>query len=280
MKSFARVSLAVLVGLAVLSPASAHAAADQTPPKLTLERFPHYKAGSTMYTDWYTADPGFVEIEEWGVDYQFKWTVSDPSGICSQRITEQGYETLGGPSDPVLGDNTETFTVAASARSYSYSEDGADWERNGDRFVVRSTDCAGNTATSTITTTMFGIAEDRSGQVAYVGTWKTSNFAGFSGGTTHSTSVAGNSASFTVAGPGPVGLVMEKAADRGKADVYVDGIKKATIDTHATKTAHCQVVWQAMLGAGSHTIKIVNLATAGHPRIDLDAALIPSGEYY
>src|SRR5947209_5282302 len=144
--------------------------------------------------------------------------------------------------------------------------------RGPNEVVVRSTDCAGNTRTSGIATTPFGLTEDSDPGVAYAGTWATSHFTGFSDGTTHQTSTRGNSATFTANG-GPVALVMEKAANRGSADVYVDGVRKATINTTASTTAHRQIVWQATLPAGSHQVRVVCDATAGHPRIDVDALL-------
>ena len=70
---------------------------------------------------------------------------------------------------------------------------------------------------------------------------------------------------------------MEKVADRGRADVFVDGVKKATVDTHATSTRHRVVVWQGLYTRGTHTLRVVNRATPGHPRIDLDTLLLCSG---
>lgn len=70
---------------------------------------------------------------------------------------------------------------------------------------------------------------------------------------------------------------MEKAPNRGSADVYVDGVKKATVNTYSSTTAHRVIVWQTVLAAGAHVVKVVNRATAGHPRIDLDAVLNPAG---
>jgi hypothetical protein len=64
---------------------------------------------------------------------------------------------------------------------------------------------------------------------------------------------------------------MAKAPDRGSAKIYVDGKVDATVDTHAAVAQNRIIVWQHALGKGAHTVKLVNLATKGHPRIDLDA---------
>ncbi len=71
-----------------------------------------------------------------------------------------------------------------------------------------------------------------------------------------------------------VALVMEMAANRGSADVYLDGVKKATISTYSATTTHRSVVWESLVSTGTfHIIKVVNKASAGHSRIDVDALL-------
>ena len=265
-------ALAGVVGL----PTAAHAAADTTGPKVNLKPHAHYVSG-VSFDPAYETDAGFTWLEGWYARYALNWTTSDPSGICSQSLTYQNYDTLGGDTDPVLGDDTLTTSLSSGARSYQFTANGWDWDRVPNRFVLRVTDCAGNTTTSRVADTEFGLVEDTGSAVSYTGTWATSSFSGFSGGTTHQTSKQGAAATFTVPG-GPVALVMEKAANRGSADVFVDGVRQATVNTNAATTAHRQVVWQRTLGAGTHTVKVVNKATAGHPRIDVDVLLTSSGE--
>jgi hypothetical protein len=262
---------AVLALTAASAAVPAVAAADHTPPTVNLEPYARSLVGSQAFTAYYDPDndPGFFDY--WQQDMFLQWTASDPSGICSQAVTWQSYEFQGSEEDPVLGSAVDTFSVAASARKFTVSAiNKANRDRIEDRFVVRVTDCAGNTATSDIAATKFGVREDDDPGLAYQGAWKTSRFSGFSGGTTHSTTAKGASVSLTFAGTGPIALVMEKAADRGKADVFVDGVKKATVDTHSATTKHRIVVWQGLYTKGSHTLKVVNKATVGHPRIDLD----------
>lgn len=88
---------------------------------------------------------------DWTARYSIRWTDTDKSGICAQTLTEQNYDSLGGDVDPVLGDDTLTRSLPAGQRSFQYSVYSLDWARMGDSFVVRATDCAGNTATSTTT---------------------------------------------------------------------------------------------------------------------------------
>ena len=46
------------------------------------------------------------------------------------------------------------------------------------------------------------------------------------------------------------------------------------MDTFDSARAHRQIVWETGLSSGTHTIKVVNLATPGHPRIDIDGVVI------
>ncbi|WP_426561725.1 hypothetical protein ACPPVT_15370 [Angustibacter sp. McL0619] len=50
------------------------------------------------------------------------------------------------------------------------------------------------------------------------------------------------------------------------------------MNTHSTTTLHREVVWLQTLQPGTHTVRVVNKATVGHPRIDVDAMLNPAGD--
>jgi hypothetical protein len=241
---------------------------DTTPPTVTIESLGRYAPGSTANINFGPRN----RVRDFGLGMVVRWTASDASGICRQKITEQSYDTLGGDPDPILGGDTATSRIPPTARSHSYSESAWDYMRAEHRFVVRATDCAGNTAASTIADTVITINDDDGSVLTYAGNWDTARLRSYAGGTAHFAADAGAAASFLTSG-GPVALVMEKAADRGSAQVFVDDILAATVDTHAATAQHRQVVWQALLPAGRHTVRLVNLATAGHPRIDLDAVL-------
>ncbi len=66
---------------------------------------------------------------------------------------------------------------------------------------------------------------------------------------------------------------MEMAPNRGKVRIYVDGVLTKTVDTHSATLKHRSVVWAARMAAGVHVVRLVNVGTAGRPRIDLDAVL-------
>jgi hypothetical protein len=57
--------------------------------------------------------------------------------------------------------------------------------------------------------------------------------------------------------------------------VFVDGVLVRTISLYRSTNLYRQVVFSARFSTvGPHTLTIVNLRTAGHPRIDADAFLL------
>jgi hypothetical protein len=72
-----------------------------------------------------------------------------------------------------------------------------------------------------------------------------------------------------------IALVTTKAPARGAFRVYVDGAYVTTVDLYRPSTAFRQVVWAtSWASAGSHTMKLVVVGTAGRPRVDVDALLV------
>ena len=61
----------------------------------------------------------------------------------------------------------------------------------------------------------------------------------------------------------------------GSASLFVDGTLNATLNEHATATSYRNIVGRwGWTSTGTHTIKIVNSATKGHPRFDLDGVVV------
>ena len=75
-----------------------------------------------------------------------------------------------------------------------------------------------------------------------------------------------------------IAVVMPMAPNRGEAKIKLDGVNQGRIDTYSQTKMNRVVMWQTPpLEAGVHTIAIINLATEGHPRIDVDAFLLTGG---
>jgi serine protease len=110
---------------------------------------------------------------------------------------------------------------------------------------------------------------------AYSGSWLTSNCTCYSGGTDKKTTTGGASATFKFTG-NLVQFVSEKGSSRGSFKVYINGVYQTTVSTHLTTASqNAVIVWQrTFTSVGSRTLKIVNLATSGHPRIDVDAFVV------
>ncbi|HEX4431259.1 MAG TPA: hypothetical protein VHZ96_18465 [Frankiaceae bacterium] len=68
---------------------------------------------------------------------------------------------------------------------------------------------------------------------------------------------------------------MPEGPGRGSAAIYVDNKYYKTISTyHSGSNVNGVINYQFLLsGKNIHVVKVVNLATAGHPRIDVDAVI-------
>ena len=139
-------------------------------------------------------------------------------------------------------------------------------------FRVAAVDMAGNVglvATGPILTPR--LVQQTSSTVTYGGTWSSASSTHYSGGSVKYTGTAGRSASYKFTGRS-IALVTTRASTRGSVKVYVDGVLSATVSCHATTTTYRVLVWQKTWTTSAiHTVKLVVVGTAGHPRVDLDA---------
>jgi hypothetical protein len=260
------VIVAVLIGAAV--PAGATASADATPPVIKLTLTPQFIVPSTIGPSG-TQDIGAYTFN---IALSVRWSAKDASGIC-------GYDLL---EDPL---NDAPFYVLTNSLATHYNYLGTNYDSSfggGDGgfrgFTLTARDCAGNAATANTRFTRPEVIQDsRTGStdspVSYSGKWAVAHCTCFSNTTTHFTTQKGARVSFTVTtrAQDHVAVVMEKNTNRGSAQIYLDGVLRATVNTHATRATHRQVVWQRLVARGEHVVTVVNLATSGHPRIDLDA---------
>ena len=133
-------------------------------------------------------------------------------------------------------------------------------------------DCGGAGSVSNFTST-----GSQEGGAAYTGTWRSASLAGAWGGTTRSTIAASASATFHCSSCRALAWVTDEDSAHGSARVYVDGVLKATVNTRSsprlTRVIASTFEWAS---DGAHTLKIVNAATSGHARIDVDGFLTQS----
>jgi hypothetical protein len=140
------------------------------------------------------------------------------------------------------------------------------------RFEVRAHDVVGNVggwlAGPTLKPTL---VQQTSSAIGYHGTWTSSSYASYSGGSVKYATVAGAYASYTFTGRA-VAFVTTRAASRGAAKVYLDGVLITTVDCYAASSTFRYVAFAyAWPSVGTHRITIKLVGTVSRPRVDLDA---------
>jgi hypothetical protein len=143
------------------------------------------------------------------------------------------------------------------------------------RFRVYAVDRAGNASLSLYTPVMRDIAyQDANRSIVYSRGWHSSISPSYYGGTDRYSAVRGANARLTFVGRS-VSWVSALGPTRGTARVYVDGRLVATVNLHSATPLVRRIVfarhWSA---ARTHTIRVIVLGTAGHPRIDLDTFIV------
>lgn len=137
-----------------------------------------------------------------------------------------------------------------------------------DLYTLAVEDCGGTAATTT-----FQLTGYQQTSATYTGKWTTTTFVGAWGGTATYSTAKNASATFTCDCDG-IALVTDGASTHGSAQVYIDGVLKATINTQSSTNTNRVVIFKDGWSTdATHTIKIVNLATSGHPRISIDGLI-------
>lgn len=117
--------------------------------------------------------------------------------------------------------------------------------------------------------------DDRSGSVAYSGSWAQTTGSQYVQGTGTFTTASGSYSQYTFNGT-KIKWYGVRGADHGKADVYIDGVFQQTVDLYQTNWTASTLLYSATgLSSGSHTIKVVarsdkNAASSGY-YVEVDA---------
>lgn len=195
------------------------------------------------------------------VPVRVAWTGSDAqSGIAHYALS---VATDGGPFVGIAGSIAGTAIDRNLAPGHTY------------RFAIRPYDKAGNAgALYTGSTFRLSAIQQTSTAVRYSGTWATSTTTTWWGGTARSSSSAGATARITVTGRSFAWIAL-KAPNRGKASIYVNGIKVATIDLAASTMLKQRLVWSTTwASSATRTVMIRVAGTAGRPRVDVDGFVV------
>lgn len=276
----------VFVGALSLSggAASAGNAADTTPPVLHTPSSPAFVTGAQISTT--DAGPNCASPCDTtsGIKVFARWDGSDPSGIKSYDV----WADDGRGPDYLLQSGLGTSYSATIQDSSGGQADLPSWD-------ITAVDNAGNntspdpSASPNWIRTAVGVYQQdgHSGsdyvptgsgpQIGYTGSWSTTTCACYTGGTARKTAAKGAAVSVVYGYPDKdnhFALVSSLGPTRGSAAVYVDGVEKAVVNTYAASSRDRDVVWQTWLAPGTHSVKVVNLATPGHPNLVFDAFMV------
>jgi hypothetical protein len=202
------------------------------------------------------------------------WTGEDDlSGIDEytvQQSTDGGaWKDVG---DPVEVDPARLAAapIAAQAAPASLTVPVAAGHRY--RFRVIAADKAGNLATGEAGDELtLAMRQDSSASIRYAGRWTVATSARYLGGKTHTSTARGAEARFSITGRG-FAWIATRSRSSGKAGVFVNGNRVATVDLHAAaRRDHRLVFTREWSTDRTRTVTIRVLGTNGHARVDLDA---------
>lgn len=192
------------------------------------------------------------------VPVRVRWTATDPSGISRewlQRSISGGAWTSVGLASATATTSNQSLAVGKFVRQRS---------RATDRLANTSSWAQGPSVRA-------AVYQQNSTSVTWSGSWHTVTTSSASGGSLRYATAAGASATFRFTGSS-VAWVAARGTSRGSARVYIDGVYATILSLRASTSAYRSIVFaRNWTTVGSHSIKIVVVGTAGHPRVDVDA---------
>ena len=183
------------------------------------------------------------------------WTGTDPYGtIVSYRARVQ-IEGGGWRNLPLTAPLATSVTAQLRPRN---------------RYTVQilATDSEGHS--SVWSPKAFDLLSDQERSAVYTGVWTRQPLSDAWGGALKYSTDLNATAAFRF-DDSDVAWIGTKGPAYGSADVYVDGVYVTTVDCNAGSTMYRQTLFRiGGLRRGQHKLEIVNLASGGHPRIDVD----------
>jgi hypothetical protein len=146
------------------------------------------------------------------------------------------------------------------------------------RFRVRAVDYALNVGDWVYgPTSRLSAIGDWVAAVRYRGSWPTgTSKTSFWGGSTHYSTAAGATASYTFTGRS-IGWVGVRARTRGQARIYINGVYQETVELWSGTTMTQHLIWQKTYPtSATRTITIKVVGTTGRPRVDVDGFIVGS----
>ncbi|HET7181696.1 MAG TPA: N-acetylmuramoyl-L-alanine amidase [Candidatus Limnocylindrales bacterium] len=185
------------------------------------------------------------------------WTGSDvgPAGLKSYEIA-RSYD---GAAFKSIGTSTAGQFDWSMTPGHTY------------RFRVRATDKSGNVgAWATGPVVKAALTQQTSSALHWSGSSTTTSYSKYSGGSERYLRAAGASVSYTTTARS-LSFVTTRSPSRGRADIWIDGVKVATVDLSTPDTVYQWVAYsKTWSSSGTHTIKVVSVGSPV-PRVDIDA---------
>ena len=142
------------------------------------------------------------------------------------------------------------------------------------QFGVQSVDGSG-TRSAYALGPQFAVEGHQQTEFSVSSGWSTVSVSGAYGGSVARTTSLNATATLNFTGR-EAGLVMTTGTAYGSVKVLVDGVLVATVNNHTASGTNLRkiVFRKGFSSVGTHTIKVVNQATSGHPRADLDGLIV------
>jgi hypothetical protein len=138
-------------------------------------------------------------------------------------------------------------------------------------FRIRATDAGGHTGAWALGTS-FRVKTPPETAASFTGSWTAVSDANAWGGTVMRSTTLNADATITFTGRN-LAMVATRGPAYGSVDVYVDGTFYKTLKCNSPTVMYKQVIFRystQVLTNSTHTVRIVNDATPGHPQIDID----------
>ncbi|GAA4610368.1 hypothetical protein BJY16_007809 [Actinoplanes octamycinicus] len=133
-------------------------------------------------------------------------------------------------------------------------------------YTVTARDVAGNARAASATQSVLYVAETKAKKT---GAWTKRTSGSYLSGKALTASKKNAKLTYTFTGRSAA-LLFSRGPRTGKAYVYLDGKKVATVDTKAGSTKYRQALWVKALTSKKHTVMIVVAGTSGRPAVVSD----------
>ncbi len=288
--SLIRVSDGAEVGINITQPTTAPTKRVQLSPSVQLDAGTSYRLKYVLADEWGRSQSGslsfttaatttqppavtapvpslpLIGLGTSRVPVRLAWSGTDADGIASYQL--QRSENGAAFGDVALPSTTSTAINLGLAPGSTY------------QFRVRATDRLGSVS-DWATGTSFVVTADQesSTALAYSGAWSTGTSTSYYGGALKYQGTAGSRVAITFKGRS-VSWVSTRNSNRGKAEVWLDGVKVATIDLYASTFLPRRTVFarNGLSTSVPHTLEVRVLGTRNDSstgtRVDADAFVV------